>query len=73
MKLKKFENYSEDSLEKVKIVRDDSSHWYVIPNDLLEDFHNDVEDEQLGDSGEFDKRYGKYRGGLNGIQLYAKL
>jgi len=75
MKLKKFENYSDNKFEKVKAVQDDSSHWYIIPNDILKDFYIDLEDEQIVDSGEFDNKYGKYRtgGDLNLIQLYKKL
>lgn len=55
---------------KVKAVKDESSHWYLIPNELVENFYKDDEDEL--DS--FDSLYGKYRtgGDLNIIQLYIK-
>ena len=55
---------------KVKAVKDDSGHWYIIPSELSDNFYNDLEDDGfLG----FDEKYGKYRtgGDLNLIQLYA--
>ncbi len=62
-------------MEKVKAIQDESGHWYVIPNDLLDEFADDEENESMVDSGEFDKKWGKYRTGgcLNLVQLYAKL
>jgi hypothetical protein len=62
-------------MEKVKAITDDSGHWYVIPNDLLNEFRKDEEDEDFVYSGEFDKKYGKYStgGDLNCIQLYADI
>lgn len=29
-------------IQKVKAVQDDSGHWYIIPNDLLEEFHREL-------------------------------
>jgi hypothetical protein len=60
-------------MEKVKAVKDESGHWYVIPNILVEDFYKDEENESLIDSGIFDLKWHKYRtgGDLNLIQLYA--
>ena len=62
-------------LQKVKAIQDESSHWYVLPNDLLDDFHKDEENEDFIDSGGFDEKYGRFRtgGGLNLVQLYAKI
>ena len=59
-------------MKKVKVTQDDSGHWYIIPNELFENFHNDLENEELTDSGEFDTIYGQYRtgGDLNNEQLY---
>jgi hypothetical protein len=62
-------------IQKVKAVEDESGHWHVLPNDLLDDFWKDGKDEDFVDSGGFDDKYGKYRTGgcLNLIQLYADL
>jgi len=62
-------------MQKVKAIQDESGHWYVIPNDLLNQFLNDELDESMIDSGEFDDKWGKYRtgGDLNLIQLYAEI
>jgi hypothetical protein len=63
------------TLQLVKAVEDDSGHWYVIPNRLLDEFYKDGENEEFVDSGDFDNKYGKYRtgGDLNLIQLYAAI
>lgn len=63
------------TLQQVKVVQDDSGHWYVIPNDLVKDFYKDGEDEDFVDYGHFDNKYGKYRtgGDLNLVQLYAEI
>ncbi len=62
-------------LEKVKCVQDSDCHWYVIPNHLITEFDQDVENEDMVDSGEFDAKYAKYAtgGNLNLVQLYAEL
>jgi hypothetical protein len=62
-----------DNIEKVKAIKDDSGHWYVIPNDKLAEFRKDEEDEDFVDSGQFDAKWGRYMtgGDLNLIQLYA--
>lgn len=64
-----------EKLIKVKATKDDSGHWYVIPNELQERFNLDSENEEFCDNGEFDKKYGQYRtgGSLNLIQLYANV
>lgn len=69
------ENSDNKELQKVTVVQDDSSHWYVIPNDLVSDFYNDLNNEDMVDSGDFDSKYGDYRtgGDLNIVQLYAKI
>ncbi len=61
-------------MKKVKAVKDDSSHWFIIPNDLYENFLKDIDNEDMIDNGEFDNKYGKYRtgGDLNLIQLYIE-
>jgi len=62
-------------MEKVKVIQDESGHWYVIPNDLLDEFADDEENESMVDSGKFDKKWGKYRtgGDLNLVQLWAEM
>jgi hypothetical protein len=62
-------------MEKVKAVKDDSGHWYVLPNEMIEDFFKDLNNEAMIDSGKFDDKYGKHRtgGDLNLIQLYAEI
>lgn len=64
----------QSNLEKVKAVKDESGHWYVLPNYLYCNFRRDEEDEDFVDSGKFDEKYGRYRtgGDLNNIQLYAE-
>lgn len=60
-------------MKKVKATQDESGHWYIIPNDLYEEFSLDMENEEMGDSGEFDDKWGHYAtgGSLNLIQLWA--
>ena len=62
-------------LQLVKAVKDDDGHWYVIPDMLADEFWNDVENEELVESGEFSEKYGKYEtgGDLNLVQLYAEI
>lgn len=62
-----------DGWMKVKAIKDESGHWYVIPNELLSDFMKDEADDDMVDSGEFDAKYGQCRtgGDLNLIQLYT--
>ena len=58
---------------KVKAIQDDSYHWYVISNELYDEFLIDEQNEDMIDSGEFDAKWGEYRtgGDLNLIQLYT--
>jgi hypothetical protein len=58
---------------KVKAVRDYSGHWYIIPNELYQNFLKDLDNEDMVDSGRFSEKYGKYMtgGDLNLVQLYA--
>lgn len=62
--------FIEENYIKVKAVRDQAGHWYIIPNELVEDFYKDNEDEL----DNFDDKYYKYRtgGDLNLIQLYKR-
>ena len=67
---------SDEEIEKVKATIDESGHghWYVIPNELVTEFHKDELNEDMIDSGEFDNKWGGYMtgGDLNLVQLYAK-
>lgn len=59
---------------KVKAVKDDSGHWFLLPNEKVNSFYRDLENENLVDSGEFGNMYGGYAtgGDLNLIQLYVE-
>lgn len=65
----------DENLVKVQAVQDDSGHWYVIPNELKDEFNSDSENWEMCDSGEFDTKYGEYMtgGDLNLIQLWANV
>lgn len=69
-------------MRKVTAVRDDSSHWYVIPSDLTDQFYelselmgsdNQTVFEQAEDK--FISLFEQYRtgGDLNNVQLYAEI
>jgi len=62
-------------MQKVVARQDDSGHWFVMPNELEDDFDNNLDNEDFVDSGGFDEKYGKYMtgGALNLVQLYAEL
>ena len=62
-------------MRKVKAIRDDSGHWYVIPSELISEFRADESNEYFVDSGEFDNKWRRYRtgGDLNLVQLYAEI
>jgi len=72
--IKKIEK-KDTNLKKVKALQDDSSHWYVVPDELALEFGEDAYNEDIIDSGEFNRKWGRYRtgGDLNLIQLWAKL
>lgn len=76
------------SIQKVVVVQDDGSNWYVIPSELKEEFrkldegifnayHNvDIPERALIDlESKFTEKFSKYRtgGDLNNIQLYAEI
>ena len=48
--------------------------WYVIPNELYEQFCEDAEDEEFVEDGDLSVKYGEYAtgGDLNLVQLYVK-
>lgn len=61
-------------MKKVKALEVDGD-WYIIPNEMYNQFNEDCEDEDLAESGEFDNKWGGYRtgGDLNLIQLWAEV
>lgn len=66
---------------KVKAVRDESMHWYVIPETMYEEWNKLMDD--LYKTGfddndlinKFEEKFSKYMtgGDLNNIQLYAEI
>lgn len=48
--------------------------WFIIPNELYEEFNEDSWNEDLIESGGFDDKWWKYKtgGDLNLVQLYVK-
>jgi len=59
-----------NKLIKVQALTDNDGHWYVIPENLVEQFEKELED----DSEELSDKYGEYMtgGDLNNTQLYAR-
>ena len=64
---------NDSKIQKVKVIKDESGHWYVLPNDLVNEFRKDAQNSNFVDCGDFDDKYGKYRtgGDPNLVQLYA--
>ena len=63
------------TLKKVKAIKDESGHWYVVPNEFIDDFLKDEMNKDMIDSGKFDDKWGIYMtgGDLNLVQLYADI
>ena len=71
------------SLTAVAAVQDNDSHWYVVPAELKDEFHNllemaaDYNNEPVQEQAEieFDAKFTRYRtgGDLNIVQLYAEI
>jgi hypothetical protein len=61
-----------ESLQKVHAIKDDDGHWYVIPTEMIVEFHNLLNDGERTED-EFIEKFNRYRtgGDLNNIQLYA--
>lgn len=65
-----------NKMKAVNALKDDSGHWYLIPNELVEEFNSLCEKADNGDEDactEVDSKFGKYRtgGDLNTEQLYV--
>jgi hypothetical protein len=71
------QNISEElnKVVKVQALQDQSGHWYVIPDELADDFYNLDGSENDEDINIFTERYWKYvtGGDLNLVQLYADI
>ena len=54
----------------IQALEDGDGHWYLIPNELQNEFLEDLENEDFED--EFSDKYGEYMSGgdLNLVQLY---
>lgn len=64
------------NLKKVKVLRDNDSHWFVVPEDVAGQFYSMLRDCEASDDYEpFEVTFGKYRtgGDLNLVQLYAEI
>lgn len=61
-------------MKKVKAIRDEDGHWYIIPNELVDSFNKELYNEDFVDSGGFGDKYGQYMtgGDLNNVQLYVE-
>ena len=64
---------------KVKAVQDDSGHWYIIPNELCDEFINIMDDIEHYENNEkyvreFEDKFSHYRtgGDLNLKQLWIE-
>ena len=62
---------------KVTAVQDESSHWYLIPSEMKEEFyrlHNQATDDDYEAQEKFMKNLDQYRtgGDVNGKQLYVE-
>lgn len=68
----------EEMFQPVRAKKDESSHWYVVPNHMAEEFRTLNEKAQLGDfeaEGKFIDKFNSYRtgGDLNNEQLFIKM
>jgi hypothetical protein len=64
------------TLQKVEALQDGDGHWYVIPQELANQFHSMERDaEETDDYEGFEDTFGEYRtgGDLNLVQLWAEL
>ncbi len=64
-------------LTKVKCCKDDSGHWYVIPNDIAVDFYKELNHIIKTESDElcalFDAKYGAYMTGGDPVEVNMRL
>lgn len=62
-------------MQKVKVLKDDDGHWYVIPDWEMATFYEMMEAGEADEWNSFNERFGEYRtgGDLNLVQLYAEI
>lgn len=59
---------------KVHATKDDDGHWYVIPSEMIDEFHRLLEGGEKTED-EFIEKFSDYMtgGDLNLVQLYAEI
>lgn len=73
-----FKLMSKEIYKRVLAMKDDSGHWYIIPSDLKDTWHNLEEkafqEDDYEAQEEFIKVFGQYMtgGSLNNVELYIK-
>ncbi len=62
-------------MQKVKAVKDQDGHWYVIPDSEMVPFYEMEENGEDDEWNSFNERFSEYRtgGDLNLVQLYAEI
>lgn len=60
--------------QKVTPTTDDDGHWFIIPSDSAQEFYNDLDNEEIIDSGEFGNKWEKYMtgGSLSNVELFVR-
>lgn len=63
------------SMTPISVESDDGGHWYIIPKQLVYDFHRDMENAEEDEYVKFNEKYSQYRtgGDINNIQLFANI
>lgn len=61
-------------MKKVHAIKDDDGHWYVIPAEMIEEFHRLLDGGESTED-EFIEKFSDYMtgGDLNLVQLYAEI
>jgi len=64
-----------EKMQKVKAVKDQDGHWYVIPDIEFATFLEMEENGEADEWNSFNDRFSAYRtgGDLNLVQLYAEI
>lgn len=62
-------------MKRVYAVQDDECHWYVIPYEMKDEFHSDLDGLSDDNIYEWEDKYEQYRtcGDLNLVELYANI
>jgi hypothetical protein len=65
--------------QKATIIKDDWNTWFVIPNNMVNEFRKHRSDSQFVHSGDFNRKYSKYMLGWNShqcsdhVQIYIEI